>query len=77
MRQVKGFKFRQQHIILGYIIDFYCPSAKLIIEVDGEIHESSRKQDEERDQVLQTTGYKVLRFKNEQIDKELDIVYLI
>ena len=59
-------KFRRQHQIGHYIVDFYCHSEKLVIEFDGEVHNTpeQKKKDEKRDQYLTTLGNKVLRFTN-------------
>lgn len=71
MRQIMGRKFRRQHILMGFIADFYCSSAKLVVEVDGQIHESQVIRDSERDKVLTALGFTVLRFTNEQIENDL------
>ena len=73
-KQVGGFKFRRQHIIHTFIIDFYCPAAKLVIEVDGDIHLGSKEYDEERDKFLQALGYNVLRIRNMQVEQDIDQV---
>ncbi len=73
-RQLGGFKFRRQHIIQTFIVDFYCPPARLVVELDGEIHANQTEYDSERDQILNALGYKVLRFKNEQIEKNIEVV---
>lgn len=62
-----GVKFRQQHLIEDFIVDFVCLSKKLIIEVDGKIHEPQVKKDAERTKRLRSKGYKVFRFKNEEV----------
>lgn len=62
-----GFKFRRQVSIGSYITDFYCPKAKLIIELDGSQHLNAKDYDNERDQFLTSQGYKVLRFSNQEI----------
>lgn len=66
-RNLAGFKFRHQHIIQTYIVDFYCPAAKLVIEIDGSIHNQQREYDNERDADLRAMGYKILRFSNENV----------
>ena len=66
-RQLGGFKFRRQHRILPFILDFYCVQLKLAIEVDGPIHELSKEQDEFRTKYLNDLGIDVLRFSNEQV----------
>jgi len=60
-------KFRQQHLIEAYIVDFVCLSNKLIIEVDGDIHNSQKEMDDERTLILESKGYKVIRFTNAEV----------
>lgn len=64
-----GLKFRRQHPYSIYILDFYCHSLKLIIEVDGSIHKLKEviDNDEERQRNLEKDGLKVVRFKNEEL----------
>jgi len=64
--QLEGRKFRRQHSVANYILDFYCPSEKLAIELDGEVHNNveQAEYDRERDLFLLATGIKVLRFEN-------------
>jgi very-short-patch-repair endonuclease len=64
-RQLAGLKFRRQHPVGRFILDFYCADYKLVIEVDGEIHKSQVEYDAARTAQLETHGYKVLRFSNE------------
>lgn len=61
-----GYKFRRQHPIDYFIIDFYCARAKLLIEIDGESHmkKSQKEYDQARTEYLETRGYKVIRFTN-------------
>jgi very-short-patch-repair endonuclease len=73
-RQLGGLKFRRQHIIHAYIVDFYCPAARLVIEIDGAVHEKQEEYDQERDKILQELGYQVIRFKNADVEKNLDLV---
>jgi leucyl-tRNA synthetase len=65
------YKFRQQHLIAHYIVDFVCLAKKLVIEVDGEVHDSRQDQDTLRTEVLAERGFKVIRFKNEEILRNL------
>ena len=65
--QLHGTKFRRQHNIGQYIVDFYCHAAKLVIELDGGIHELQKDQDGDRDTWLTSQGLQVLRFKNEEL----------
>ena len=68
-RQLDGYKFRRQHIIGSYIADFVCMNRRLIIEVDGLIHQipENKISDEERTFELNKLGFKVIRFTNEEI----------
>ena len=73
-KQLNGRKFRRQHSILNYIVDFYCASEKLIIELDGAVHFNFAQQnyDEERTRNLEELGFTVIRFENKLVfeDKE-------
>lgn len=73
---VAGCKFRRQHPIGLYIADFYCHKAKLIIEVDGSIHNlpDVKKIDEEKENYLIRNGYTVLRFTNKEVMTSLETV---
>ncbi len=73
-RRLEGYKFRKQHALGRFIVDFCCTRAKLVIEVDGPIHSDRKEYDLERTQVLRTYGYRVLRYANQQIDDDLDTV---
>jgi very-short-patch-repair endonuclease len=75
-KQLQGRKFRRQHSIENYIADFYCASAKLVIELDGEVHDEtiSRQNDQVRDERLEQLGFKVLRFRNEAVTESLALV---
>jgi very-short-patch-repair endonuclease len=67
--RLEGFHFRRQQVIAGFIADFYCHAAKLVLEVDGGIHKIRTAQDEEKERVFMGKGLKVLRIPNEQIKK--------
>ncbi len=70
-----GYKFRQQHPIDNYIVDFVCLSKKLIIEVDGKIHDLQEKEDKERQLLLEEKkGYAFLRFTNNEVLNDIGIV---
>ena len=72
--QLNNLHFRRQQIIDGFIADFYCHAARLVIEVDGEIHQQQAEYDAERDRVLSARGLRLLRIKNEQVRQNLDSV---
>ena len=75
-RNFAGYKFRRQHPFDDYVLDFYCPTAKLAIELDGGGHNyrSGQTRDRTRSQFLAHHGVIVLRFWNHQIRQELDSV---
>ena len=73
-RQLGGLRFRCQHPVGSFILDFYCPSCKLVVEVDGAVHDRQREQDEFRTAHLQAYGYTVLRFRNEEVLTNLKAV---
>jgi len=62
-----GLRFRRQHPIHPFIIDFACLSVQLIVEIDGVSHDSTRAYDIKRDSFLKSLGYDVLRFSNQQV----------
>jgi very-short-patch-repair endonuclease len=66
-----GIHFRRQQVIAGYIVDFYCHKADLVIEVDGRIHEKQKSEDAERDKVLTEMGLRVIRFRNDEVENNL------
>jgi very-short-patch-repair endonuclease len=72
--QIAGFHFRRQHTIERFSVDFYCSAAKLVIEVDGAIHDYAPEEDAIRQEVLESKGLTVLRFRNEEIFDELEQV---
>lgn len=69
-----GYKIRRQHYIDRFIVDFVCLSKKLVIEVDGEIHLNQKEYDESRTYELEQFGFKVIRFKNEEVLNNIDTV---
>jgi 5-methyltetrahydrofolate--homocysteine methyltransferase len=68
-RKLDGWKFRRQKVIGKFVADFCCPDARLIVELDGEIHDAQNAQiaDSLRTEFLNTKGYTVIRFRNEEI----------
>jgi len=75
-KKFKGYKFRRQHPIDSFIADFYCHQHKLIIEIDGGIHElnSTKEHDNDRTYELEKFGLKVIRFNNYEIIHQLEKV---
>lgn len=74
MKQLKGYQFYRQKPVAEYIVDFYCPKAKLVIELDGGRHKSadSIKKDTLRDNNLESLGLKVLRFNNNDVIENIE-----
>ena len=75
-KQLEGRKFRRQHSIDNYIVDFFCPSERLIIELDGETHNNPIAQEKDgiRDEFFRNLGYTVLRFENRMVFDNLSSV---
>jgi very-short-patch-repair endonuclease len=75
-KQLEGRKFRRQHSIGKFVVDFYCPSEKLVVELDGEGHftEEGRAFDEKRSGYLRSLGISVIRFENCEVFDRLDAV---
>ncbi len=68
-RQLMGYRFRRQHPIFEFVVDFFCYEAMLVIEVDGGVHEDccQLERDGERTNILKRLGIKELRFRNEEV----------
>lgn len=69
----QGYRFRRQHAIGHYIADFVCLPARLVIEVDGDYHHSTQQQENDslRTDYLQSKGFRVIRFSNEQVNANI------
>ena len=74
--QLLGFRFNRQKPLLNYIVDFYCPKAKLIIELDGSQHYEPDYQEKDRlrDSELNSLGFTVMRFSNDEVYFEIEAV---
>ena len=77
-KNINNLKFRRQYPIGNYIVDFICNEKKLIIEIDGGQHNENKNitYDQERTKYLESKGYKVIRFWNNDIDNNIEEVYL-
>ncbi len=75
-KQIQGVQFYRQKPLFAFVVDFYCPAAKLVIELDGSQHfaEEHQTKDQERNAALTGSGLRVLRFDNRQILLETDAV---
>lgn len=69
-----GVHFRRQQVIAGFIVDFYCHKAALVIEVDGDIHDLQKEEDARREKVLSALGLRIVRFRNDEVVKNLSTV---
>ena len=74
--KLAGYKFRRQHSVGPFVMDFYCPERKLAVEVDGDSHflEGKELYDKEREEYINSFGIKILRFTNSEVFKSLESV---
>ena len=75
-KQVKGYRFRRQHPVGQFVVDFFCYEAKLVIELDGEIHNDpyQMERDKERTKILESMGLTEIRFRNIEVFNNPDVV---
>jgi len=76
-RQFYDLKFRRQHGIGNYIVDFYCPEKKLVVEIDGDTHAGSDaiKRDNIRTKFIESLGYTVIRYTNSDVINNIEGVF--
>ncbi len=75
-RQINGFRFRRQHPIKDFVVDFFCYDTMLVIEVDGSVHNdlSQKERDEQRTLILKRLGIHEIRFTNDEGNNRTDQV---
>ena len=73
-KQLDDLKFRAQHPVGNFILDFWCPARKLVVELDGEVHQDQKEYDEARTKQLENYGYRVIRFHNDEVMTDLPSV---
>ena len=75
-KQLDGYRFRQQHGFGPFVLDFYCPTLRLCVEVDGGVHqeESVKEKDEDRTVFLNENRIKVIRVTNDEVETDIDKV---
>ena len=75
-RQLQGRRFRRQHSVGPFVLDFYCPAEKLAVELDGAVHFTSQRAayDAERTRVLEALGIRVVRFENRMVFEDPEAV---
>lgn len=71
-KDLHGFKFRRQHPLGPFIVDFCCPVHRLIVELDGPIHDRQTQHDAARTEQLEQFGYRVIRFRNEEVLSDVE-----
>jgi very-short-patch-repair endonuclease len=69
-----GVHFRRQQVVAGFIVDFYCHKAALVIEVDGDIHDLQQEEDARREKALREMGLRIVRFGNDEVVWDLSAV---
>ena len=69
-----GVRFRRQQIIAGFIVDFYCHKAALVVEIDGDTHDLQQDEDARREKALRELGLRIVRFRNDEVVRELSVV---
>ena len=75
-RNIAGYRFRRQHAISNYVVDFFCFEKAIVIEIDGGIHDEPENQEKDanRSAELDRLGLKVIRFKNEEVLNDMETV---
>lgn len=71
-RQINGRKWRRQHKISKYVVDFFCAELALVVELDGDVHAFQQRQDIQRQREIESQGIRVLRFTNQDVLENLD-----
>ena len=74
-RQLSGLKFRRQHSVGRFIVDFYCREIRLVIEIDGKVHEKQRDYDALRDFLIEAKGFTVIRVSNEEVNENMNHLF--
>jgi len=73
-RRLKGLKFRRQHPIGRFIVDFCCPEHQLVVEIEGDTHAAQTEYDAARTEWLEMQGYRVIRFTNQEVYRQLPAI---
>ena len=72
--RLDGFHFRRQHVVDGFILDFYCHRIRLVVEIDGPIHQLQQDYDSERENILRQHDLHLIRFTDEEVMQDLESV---
>ncbi len=73
-KKLKNLKFRRQHPCAKFILDFYCHEKRMVIELDGKVHKTQKEKDDSRTDALREMGFKVIRFRNEEVTDDIERV---
>ena len=75
-KRLNGLRFKAQHPLMGFIADFYCHKAKLVIEIDGRRHQAAEQKEYDNDRTYEMERFdiRVIRFTNEQITNDMELV---
>jgi very-short-patch-repair endonuclease len=73
-KQIFGLRFRRQHPINIFIVDFYCHAVRLVVEIDGEIHDQQEEYDDGRSAEMEKFGIRVIRFTNNEVEENIEAV---
>ncbi len=73
-RKYLNLKFRRQHVVEGFVVDFFCYELDLAVGIDGKIHEMQKEYDELRQNIIEEKGIKFIRVTNEEIRKDVNIL---
>ena len=74
-RKYRNLKFRRQHVIEGFVVDFFCHELNLAIEIDGRIHDKQKQYDDLRQTIIESEGIHFIRVSNEQLRKDKRIIF--
>ena len=69
-RNMLGLKFRRQQVIVGFIADFYCAEERLVLEIDGAVHDAQQEYDHARSEAFRALGIRVARIRNDDVSEE-------
>jgi very-short-patch-repair endonuclease len=73
-RKLMGLKFRRQHPVGPFVLDFCCPTLRLAVELDGSVHDGQADIDQQRTDLLTESGYTVVRFRNSEVESDMETV---
>ncbi len=75
--RLNGLAFRRQQVISGFIVDFYCHAAGVAVEIDATVHDVQQEYDEERTRILARRGIRVIRFRNDDVETDVEAVLTV